>query len=609
MPKFTQADIEIAAKDRTQQGIASAKKGIGGLTRMIRSYGAEIGAVVGAVYGAIRITKNFTDAFIKQEEAVTRLNTSLETTGVFTPELSEEIQDLASELQGMTMYGDEATLQATSLLQSLGKLSGEGLKQAIPLVQDLATGMDMDLNTAASLVGKTLGSTTNALSRYGIMLDSTASPSEKLAELSRQIEKSFGGISEAMGNTFQGRVTKVKNAFGDLKEVIGGILAENAKPFMDWLLDFLQNSKNIEIIARIVRGLGATFGTVFGFLIETIKSIIGYYKIWINASRQLGNILETIFNPKKWGTGELKKEMRDLKDFTVQTAIDVAKGWEEYALKTYDKWKRVFGDEVMPEIQTFTNNYQLEMGKINEATDDAKDNTIEWMWDFEALREGHIEAVRSMIEIQTRHNEAIAQGSTNLEAYSQSLGLLSEQMVNHGTVQEKLNQYQKEQNALQQKASQIASQFVTPAFAELESAVKNVGEAFKNFITTAIANLLRALGEKLSIMATLYAISLQFGKAAAAAAGAAAAFVAAGAIKSLAQGGEFVTNGPELMLVGDNPSGRERVRVEPLDRGGGMNEMPLIANIYLGTKKIHTEITKAIRNKEIPIYRGALVNT
>ena len=35
-------------------------------------------------------------------------------------------------------------------------------------------------------------------------------------------------------------------------------------------------------------------------------------------------------------------------------------------------------------------------------------------------------------------------------------------------------------------------------------------------------------------------------------------------IKSAATGADFVTSGPQLMAVGDNPGGRERVQVTPL---------------------------------------------
>ena len=33
---------------------------------------------------------------------------------------------------------------------------------------------------------------------------------------------------------------------------------------------------------------------------------------------------------------------------------------------------------------------------------------------------------------------------------------------------------------------------------------------------------------------------------------------------SYARGGDFITNGPQKILVGDNPGGRERVTIRPL---------------------------------------------
>jgi len=39
-------------------------------------------------------------------------------------------------------------------------------------------------------------------------------------------------------------------------------------------------------------------------------------------------------------------------------------------------------------------------------------------------------------------------------------------------------------------------------------------------------------------------------------------------VPSFAQGGDFITSGSQMIMVGDNPSGRERVQVTPLDAGG-----------------------------------------
>ena len=51
-------------------------------------------------------------------------------------------------------------------------------------------------------------------------------------------------------------------------------------------------------------------------------------------------------------------------------------------------------------------------------------------------------------------------------------------------------------------------------------------------------------------------------------------------IPAFATGGDFLTNGPQLIKVGDNPSGRERVSITPLGSSGGLSAaQPIVINI------------------------------
>ena len=358
--KFTSADIEITAKDKTKAGITSAKSGVGKLTDTIKRYGAEIGAVVAAAAGAIKVVKDLTEAYMQQEQAVAGMEAALRATGTYTPQLSQQLQDLAAELQKTTTYGDEATIAATGMLQSLSKLNDKALMKAIPLVQDLAAGMGMDLEMAASLVGKTLGSTTNALSRYGIVIDATAPVSEKMAQLTEQIGAAFGGMADAMGETFQGRLTRLKNAWGDIKEILGKFLMEQAEPAITWLLDFLSNAENIQTITQIVQVFGAVFGTVFGYIGVFIKTTIAYYKLWAEALESVFNILKVVFDPREWGKGKIKEEMANLTDITTRAAREIIDDWVEYAKKTGERWTNVFSDDLDEQIEIVRNHYRLE---------------------------------------------------------------------------------------------------------------------------------------------------------------------------------------------------------------------------------------------------------
>ena len=186
MAKFTKAEIEIAAKDKTRKGIKSAERNVQSLGKSIKKYGLAIGATTAAVYGAVRAAQKLIDAYRIQEQAEAKLNAAIRATGRQTAISMEHMRKYAAQLQKVTTYGDEATLSAMAMLQQLANLNEKGLKQLTPLIQDFATAMGVDLNTAASLVGKTLGSTTNALSRYGIVIDMSGTKEEKLAAKLRE---------------------------------------------------------------------------------------------------------------------------------------------------------------------------------------------------------------------------------------------------------------------------------------------------------------------------------------------------------------------------------------------------------------------------------------
>ena len=57
--------------------------------------------------------------------------------------------------------------------------------------------------------------------------------------------------------------------------------------------------------------------------------------------------------------------------------------------------------------------------------------------------------------------------------------------------------------------------------------------------------------------------------------------VSVGNVPSFADGGDFVTDGPQLIRVGDNASGREHVRITPLDSSGSPSVQVPSTVIYL----------------------------
>jgi len=162
-----------------------------------------------------------------QEDAVNRLNSSLLITGKLTDQTSKEIQDFASSLQKSSRFGDEAILSNAALIQSLGNLDKNGLKQATAAAVDLAAALKVDLGTAATLVGKAAAGEVGSFSRLGLSVKKAENNTKTFANALDAINTKFGGAAALDVNTYSGAVDQASMSFGDLLEELGFFITKN----------------------------------------------------------------------------------------------------------------------------------------------------------------------------------------------------------------------------------------------------------------------------------------------------------------------------------------------------------------------------------------------
>ena len=163
--------LRIAQKRYTSAGIAGVKnmRIQAGAFATLRSKLLLFSFAVGLGTAAM---KKLFDNMIKQEKVEKKLEQALGRT-------SSALLNQASALQKVTTFGDEAIIGAQALIASFVD-DEEQIKAATEATLDLAAAKGMDLNAAADLVSKTLGSSTNALSRYGITVEGTVGSSKRL---------------------------------------------------------------------------------------------------------------------------------------------------------------------------------------------------------------------------------------------------------------------------------------------------------------------------------------------------------------------------------------------------------------------------------------------
>jgi len=253
-------------------------------------------------------------AFRVQELAINKLNQSLVQQGIFTRELSKEYQDMASALQKVTLFGDEAIISSQAQLQSyLGQT--KITKETMLATLDFASAMGVDLKTAADLVGKSIGSSTNALSRYGIEVDTSLTKSQKMTAVTKALNDKFGGQAAAATDGL-GALTQMKNAIGDVMEVVGKqfapLIVDIAKRITTFAEEVQNSKESLEglfVVARfitkiffVLKNATVTLGKVIGTGLATaVESVTAATKLQFAQAKEISII----------GAASLRKILRE----------------------------------------------------------------------------------------------------------------------------------------------------------------------------------------------------------------------------------------------------------------------------------------------------------
>jgi hypothetical protein len=247
----------------------------------------SLGATIATVFSG----KILIQAASRQEDAINSLNSSLIATGKFSQDASKRLQDYASSLQSVTRFGDEAILETQALIQSLGNLSEQGLKDATAATLDLAAALRIDLKSAAVLVGKAAAGEVGSFSRYGVIVKKAGDNATTFANALTALNSKFGGAASRDVFTFSGATDQLSNSFGDLLEDLGFLIT------------------NVPAIQKLFKALGGEIEIIRGnlesvdlsnFITGFIQSALTFAQVinvaLIRPIRILFNTVSLVFN-------------------------------------------------------------------------------------------------------------------------------------------------------------------------------------------------------------------------------------------------------------------------------------------------------------------------
>jgi hypothetical protein len=203
-------------------------KGLDTAKQKTNSFGDGIKKIGGIIAGAfavgaiINFAKSSVLAYDESEKAATRLLTALKGN----KEITQSLIQLAAEKQKTTLFEDDETINAMSLVAAFVKEEIQ-IKKLIPLIQDFASAKSIDLASAANIVGKSIGSSTNALGRYGVEISGAAGSTQRFESAMSGLSARFEGQASALAKVGLGPLKILENAWEDVKEKIGGAIVES----------------------------------------------------------------------------------------------------------------------------------------------------------------------------------------------------------------------------------------------------------------------------------------------------------------------------------------------------------------------------------------------
>jgi len=172
----------------------------------------------------------------------------------------DAVKSYASELQKLTVVEDDVAIAGASQLATFA-LNGNNIKKLLPAMNDLAVGTygvnvtQEQVIGSVNLMGKVMQGQVGALSRVGVTFDKTqesilknGTEAQKTTTLIQVLKQNYGGLAEKMAQTPEGRIIQLKNAWGDVKETIGGELY----PVITMVLGFM--ASKIPVVSSAISG-------------------------------------------------------------------------------------------------------------------------------------------------------------------------------------------------------------------------------------------------------------------------------------------------------------------------------------------------------------------
>ncbi|RKZ98987.1 MAG: hypothetical protein DRQ46_00490 [Gammaproteobacteria bacterium] len=515
-----------------------AKAEVKSLGTSFKDLAIKVGGAVVA-YKALKTAGQFMSESVKmakeQKDVYKTLEVTINNTGASYKAANAELQKLFATQQKNTIYGDtESAAMLTKLIERTGDY--ETAVNNLALAQDMASSTSFDASSATNYLGMALAGNIEMLGRYIPELKSSVNEqlksmtaTEKSAYAVDLLTKKYGGLSTEVDENVLA-AARLENTWGDAKESLGDALLPAVTEATKGLIGLSKAAESFfgmfdtskvanESIARAAENIKIIQDTLVGTPTAILKDALAdqeeYFKGLISGLEKYPEWQDEVEQTRQRivALNNAIKENAIVQEAAAHASVTIAaetKATEEQILIDYVNRQREINAE-----------YDAQEGERLQATSDNKVNhTLEL---FERLDAIKAENREKEVRLEEEKNKTIKAGVRTL---GQDLLTLSRSFGKKGFL----------------IAKRIAQANAIVKGAEAAVAAWNAGMSVG---TGPVA--LAAAFTFMSISASATAAQIQQIEQ-----------------QKYAKGGDFITDGPQSILVGDNPGGRERVTITPM---------------------------------------------
>jgi hypothetical protein len=223
---------------KVDKKLGTATKGTKDFTGGLLKAGVAAAGVAAAVKLATKVVGDLTDAYRTQYKAETQLEAAAKNNPYLDEAAVSRLKSYAGQLQAVAAIGDEQLLPYMASLATAGRTEVQ-IQEIMQVALDASASGAMSLDSAVRNLNKTYGGLAGELGETVPELRGLTAEQMKNGAAVKLLGERYKGMAAEVA-TNVGSGDKLKNAFGDLKEVLGAPFERGLAPAREFFATLIQ---------------------------------------------------------------------------------------------------------------------------------------------------------------------------------------------------------------------------------------------------------------------------------------------------------------------------------------------------------------------------------